>query len=310
MIKNFDPVSQTGERDLSERLGYMMERQQFPRTEVAGVSVSRMIIGTNWLLGWSHTGKAADHRITERYQSPESFFPVLEAYAQYGIDTIMGPISSQPRMVEAIRYAEQKLNCKFIIVDTPIINVDDTDEARAEAREAIRKSAEIGSTFCLIHHSSAEQLVNKNKGTIERLDDYTKMIREEKMIPGLSAHMPELILYSDANGYDVETYIQIYNCVGFMMQIEIETVSSIIHHAKKPVMTIKSMGAGRCTPYVGLNFSWNTIRPCDMVTVGCFTPEEVHEDVEISLAAIEHRFPQLEKRSSPNNKQAVLNDRK
>ena len=31
-----------------------------------------------------------------------------------------------------------------------------------------------------------------------------------------------------------------------------------------------------------------TIRPCDMVTVGAFTPEEVHGDVEIAMAAIEN----------------------
>ena len=31
----------------------------FPRTTVAGVSVSRMIIGTNWILGWSHRSPAA-----------------------------------------------------------------------------------------------------------------------------------------------------------------------------------------------------------------------------------------------------------
>lgn len=287
-----------------------MEKKVFPRTVVAGVSVSRMIIGTNWLLGWSHTGKAADKRITDRYQSADSFFPVLEAYTAYGIDTIMGPLSNTPRMVEAIRYAEERLGMKFILVDTPIINVDNTDEGRAEARALIHKSAEIGATFCLIHHSSAEQLVNKNTATMDRLDDYTKMIREEGLIPGLSAHMPELILYADANGYDIETYIQIYNCAGFLMQVEVETVASIINNAKKPVMTIKSMAAGRCTPYVGLNFSWNTIRPCDMVTIGAFTPEEVDEDVEISQAAIERRFPNLERRSSPNNKQAVLNQNK
>ena len=285
----------------------MQNQKQFPRTEVAGVSVSRMIIGTNWLLGWSHTGKAADKRITDRYQSPESFFPVLEAFSQYGIDTIMGPMSENLRIVDAIRYAEERLEKKFILVDTPILNVDDTREGRAQARALVKKSAEIGSTFCLIHHSAAEQLVNKNKRTMDRLDDYTQMIREEGMIPGLSAHMPELVLYADENEYDVETYIQIYNCLGFLMQIEVETVASIIHGAKKPVMTIKSMGAGRCTPYVGLNFTWNTIRPCDMVTVGCFTPEEVHEDVEISLAALERRFPNLERRSSPANHQAVLN---
>ena len=66
------------------------------------------------------------------------------------------------------------------------------------------------------------------------------------------------------------------------------------------------MAAGRCTPYVGLTFSWNAIRPQDMVTLGAFSPQEVEEDVEISLAAIEHRFPDLEKRSSPNQNPAAF----
>ena len=34
--------------------------KQFPRTQVEGVSLSRMLIGTNWLLGWSHTSPSAD----------------------------------------------------------------------------------------------------------------------------------------------------------------------------------------------------------------------------------------------------------
>ena len=36
-----------------------------------------------------------------------------------------------------------------------------------------------------------------------------------------------------------------------------------------------------------------------MVTLGAFTPDEVHEDVEIALAALERRRPVLGKRSSP-----------
>ncbi len=92
------------------------------------------------------------------------------------------------------------------------------------------------------------------------------MIRDAGMVPGLSAHMPELVVYSDLNEYDVQTYIQIYNCMGFMMQVGDQNGQQIIHDAKKPVMTIKSMAAGRCTPFVGLNFSWATIRDCDMVT--------------------------------------------
>lgn len=278
----------------------------FPRTTVGGVSVSRMLMGSNWLLGYSHTGAAADNQIKAHFDSTEKFKPVLEAYLSHGVDTIMAPFGGSPDLVRAIKETEQKFGKKIIMVDTPILNVDDNPHARREAEGTISQCSQNGSTFCLIHHSSAEQLVNKNKSEITRLDDYTKMIRDAGLIPGLSAHMPELITYSDANGYDIETYIQIFNCMGFLMQVEIETVAATINNAKKPVMTIKPMAAGRCSPYVGLTFSWNSIRPCDMVTVGAFNAEEVHEDVEISLAALEHRFPDLEKRASPNQNQAAF----
>ena len=193
----------------------------------------------------------------------------------------------------------------MIKIDTPIIDVTDSAEGRAAAEKVIARCAENGSEICLIHHSSAEMLVSKLKGTMDRLPDYLDMIRQHGMIPGLSAHMPELILYSDQNEYDVQTYIQIYNCAGFLMQVEVEGVRAIIEGAKKPVMSIKPMAAGRVSPYVGLSFSFATLRPQDMVTVGAHTPEEVYEDVEIALAAIERRYPQMERRSSPN-KTAVL----
>lgn len=281
-------------------------QKSFPRTEVAGLSLSRMIIGTNWLLGWSHTGMAADNAIKARFDSAEKFVPVLETFLSHGVDTIMAPFGASPDLVRAIKQTEQKFGHEIIMVDTPMINVGDSAADRREAEQTVKSAAERGAKLCLIHHSSAEQLVDKHTSEIKRIGDYTAMIRDAGMIPGLSAHMPELIVYSDANGYDIETYIQIYNCMGFLMQVEIETVASIIHSAKKPVMTIKPMAAGRCTPFVGLNFSWNTIRPCDMVTVGTFNAEEAEEDIEISLAALEHRFPDLEKRSSPNQDQAAF----
>ncbi len=278
--------------------------KQFPRTTVGGKSVSRMLIGTNWMLGYSHRTPSADRSIKERFSCPEAFLPMFEAYLQYGIDTVMAPMDDP--MVEAIKYAEDKLGHKLIMIDTPQINVDNNEAARREAEARIKKSAANGCDFCLIHHASAEQLVNKNLGIIDRLDDYTKMIRDAGMIPGLSAHMPELITYTDNNGYDIETYIQIFNCMGFLMQVEIETVASIINNAKKPVMNIKSMAAGRVTPYVGLTFNWNVLREKDMLTLGAFSPDEVHEDVEISFAALEHRFPNLEKRASPVQDQAAF----
>ena len=284
---------------------------EFPRTEVSGVSLPRILIGSNWVLGYSHRSVSQDNMIRARYSTKEAVADLVSAYLEYGVDAMMAPFVNdegkpvQPLM-DGIHEAEQRMGRKVILIDTPTLNVDDTKEGRLFSAKKIEGSAKNGATFCLVHHSSAEQLVSKNRGTMDRLEDYTHMIRENGMIPGLSAHMPELIVYSDNHPeYDVQTYIQIYNCMGFLMQVEVEGVRAIIQNAKHPVMTIKSMAAGRCTPYVGLTFSFASLRPCDMVTLGAHTVPEVHEDLEIALAAIERRYPSMEKRSTPHRTVAL-----
>lgn len=272
----------------------------FPRTMVGGVSLPRLLIGSNWMLGWSHRSAAADEMIKNRYADPEAVAALLQVYLDRGIDAMMAPFQNQPALMAGIRLAEERAGRKLILIDTPIIDVSDSAEGRANARQVIEASARNGATFCMPHHASVEQLVSKLHGTIDRLPDYLDMVRQQGMIPGLSAHMPEIVQYADANEYDVETYIQIYNALGFLMQVEVETVHKIIWQAKKPVMSIKSMAAGRLTPFVGLSFSFATLRDTDMVTVGAHTPQEALEDIEIALAAIERRPPAIEKRSSPS----------
>ncbi|MCL1855960.1 MAG: hypothetical protein FWF86_09530, partial [Clostridia bacterium] len=95
----------------------------FPRVDVAGVSVSRMIIGTNWLLGYSHTGGAADEMIRTRYPDSGSLYPVFEAYLSHGVDTVMGTVSQNRRLAGAVEYARQKSGRNIVVVDTPILNV-------------------------------------------------------------------------------------------------------------------------------------------------------------------------------------------
>lgn len=90
---------------------------------------------------------------------------------------------------------------------------------------------------------------------------------------------------------DIATYVQLYNAAGFLMQIEADWVMRIIKNAKKPVMTIKPLAAGRLLPPVGLAFAWNTIRECDMITIGTTTPDEAREVIELSLDFQNKRLP-------------------
>ncbi len=110
-----------------------------------------------------------------------------------------------------------------------------------------------------------------------------KMIRERGLIPGLSTHEPESIIFADETNLDVETYISIFNSMGFLMHVEVDWTAQVIRNAKKPVLTIKSMASGQLHPFPALTFAWNAIRPQDMIAVGTMSAREAEEIVQMSL---------------------------
>lgn len=274
-----------------------MKENIFPRTKIGDLSVSRMIMGTNNIMGGSHRTLARDLHIKEINNNVKAVADIVETYLSYGVDTVVGLLMDNQFALEGIDLAEQRTGKKVNRIELAIFDTSDSKKSRDETNTFIENCAKAKIDVCLPLHAVVEELIDKGNHKINRIEDYLYMIRQAGMIPGLSAHMPEVIEYADENDYDVETYIQIFNAAGFLMQKEIELVHKVIWEAKKPVLTIKSMAAGHLNPFVGLTFSWNAIRAQDMVAVGCMTPKEVHETVEYSMAAIEHRRPTVGTRS-------------
>jgi hypothetical protein len=261
---------------------------EFPRITVGGVSLPRMIIGTNWFLGYSHTSLAKDKFIKEM-QTRERIANVLSVFLERGIDAVMTPPSQD--MEEAIREAENKAGQQMIRILTPIFDPLPDGDPESSPEVMFDQAKALGATFCLPHQWVTDTLVDRMHGVIRGIDRYTAMIREREMVPGLSTHMPETVVIADKTEADVETYIQIYNAAGFLMQVEADWVMRIITNAKKPVMTIKPLAAGKLLPVVGLAFVWNTIRDQDMVVVGTTTPDEAREVIDLSLTLLERRLP-------------------
>ena len=263
----------------------------FPRTEVGGLSLSRMIVGTNWFFGFSHCSRAKDKLINELVANRKAVADILEVFFGSGVNAVMG--MSDELLVGAVKDAEDRTGVEGIIVSTPSLPYDrETAEKGfdlAQVAGVLDREVKLGSAICMPHTSVTDVMLDKCARKVRQMDVVCPMIRERGIIPGLSTHVPETIIYADETGLDVETYIAMYNAMGFLMQVEVDWVSRIINNAKKPVMTIKPMAAGQIRPFQGLNFVWNTIRDCDMVTVGTMTPDEARELIDLSLSILERR---------------------
>ena len=280
---------------------------EFPRTLVGGVSVSRLIVGTNWFLGYSHTSAAKD-RFIKDYQTAGRMADVMEVFFRRGVDTVMGPASE--KLFEAIKIAEDRTGRSAVRVITPSFNVLPGGKPRDEPQRVLDYCRDNGTVFCFPHQSVTDRVLDRLHRVIRGMDEYSAMIRQRGMVPGLSTHAPEAVVIADESGADVESYIQPYNSAGFLMQLEADWVMRIISNAKKPVMTIKPLAAGAILPPVGLAFVWNTIRDQDMVTIGTTTPEEARECIDLSLTLLDRRLPDHELQKTRSKKSVESGSRR
>jgi hypothetical protein len=266
-----------------------------------------MIVGTNWFLGWSHASDAKDQLIKEMVKDRARITEILVTYFKAGVDTIMGPFPHPP-LLDAVREAEQRTGVKAIIVSTPSFPVTADLPAKGfdkgEVARILDDQAKMGAHICMPHQSTTDALVDRCSRTIRHADTLCAMIRERGMQPGLSTHMPETLIYADDTSLDVDTYISIFNSMGFLMQVEVDWTAKIITECKKPVMTIKPFAAGQVRPFQGLTFVWNAIREIDMVTVGTMSVREAQECIELSLEILSHKTGKVDLQET-RSKQSV-----
>lgn len=264
----------------------------FPRTVVGGLSVSRMIAGSNWFLGWSHCTPAKDNFIRDYNSNRKSIADILEVFFNSGVDTVMGLIEHDC-FYDGIRDAEQRTGVKANIVSTPSFTVNEQTPAGGFDMDEVNKTLEIqakrGTAICMPHMNTTDKVIDGCTRKLRHMDSICRAIREHGMLTGLSTHMPESIVFADESGLDVDTYISIYNAMGFLMQVEVDWISKVIRDANKPVMTIKPMAAGQIRPFQAMTFVWNSLREQDMVTVGTMTPDEARELIDLSLQILDQR---------------------
>ncbi len=256
-----------------------------PMTNIGGIDVSIVTCGTNPFNGFSHFTKARDEFMRAHF-TVERQVEVLEACRQQGINAILGPTAESN--YEAIQEHERQTGYKWIWMCTP------GGDKWQDVIPGIKWCADHGAQICMPHQGFTDNNLIASENRIDGAPEILQAIRDHGMIPGWSTHRPETIIVTDANEYDCEAYILPYNSTGFLCAVETDWTGKVIREAKKPVVCIKPLGAGRIMPHTGLTFVLNTNKPTDTVAIGFMGPMEVEEDLEIIHGILEHRSADVE----------------
>ncbi len=252
----------------------------FPTTSVGGLTLSRMLCGTNTFFGSSHFSNARDTWL-QRYFTEDRILEVMVRAAELGVTGVVS--GAVPRMPGLLRRLQEQTGLQMHWVATP---------GKATAEETLPDidwCAEAGAQVCMIHPNFTDRHLHTGKGEITGVTELLGRIRSLGMIPGLSTHRPETLPVASEAGYDVEVFILPLNVVGFLMAVETDWQARIIRNNPKPVICIKPLAAGRVMPPSGIPFVYQNSKPADMMCIGMLSPEEVEEDVAIALAALSGR---------------------
>jgi len=260
--------------------------ETFPMTEIGGIAVSRLMIGTNTFHGFSHFSKARSEWL-KRHFTPERIYEVVKYCVEQGLNvTVAG---KRADYAEILQEVERDTGRHVYYIATPA--APDLEEMKRQIDEC----ADMGAEFCWPHTSWTDSRLVPSEDRIVDGPEVIEHIRKRGMSPGWSTHRPETVVISDRAGYDVDGYIQIFNSIGFLCAVETDWERRIIRNTPKPVVAIKPLGSGRIMPPTGLAFCYGNIKPIDTVAIGMLSVEEAEEDIAIARQCLsETASPEVE----------------
>ncbi len=244
----------------------------FPKAQVAGVSLPRLIIGTNSFLGFSHTSLGRDRWI-RRFYTPERIADVFVRCLELGMTAVFGPF--EPRLLTALELVEKRTSIRLTFIATTLGDPNTT-------REQVKRLREAGAKFCLLHGGWTDSFPLEN-GRIKDFDRYFAFIREAGMIPGAACHRADRLRLLIEGNYDCEVIATPVNKMGFYMWPSQQALLEAIQQSPKPIIAIKPLASGRFDENrIDEWLRWTySVKGVVAAAVGFMSEEEAEEDAAI-----------------------------
>lgn len=243
-----------------------------PTIKLGSHTVSRLICGSNPLLGYSYMGPHTDRQMKE-YYTTERVVELLMNCEKAGITAHQS--SSRFDYMNLLREKGSKI--KIITLQSK--------------QEEIKPAIESSKPIALVHHGGVtDRLFAEGKSAV--VHDYVKAVKEQGLLAGVSAHNPDVIKQIADEGWEVDFFM---TCFYFLtrkidnpeslptlpvgsyqfMRNDPKVMTQIMRQVKQPCLGFKILGAGRLTSsqkdvIAAFKFAFENIKPIDGVIVGMF----------------------------------------
>ncbi len=250
-------------------------RQQdssMPAITLGSHRISRLICGSNPMLGYSYMGSHTDRQMRE-YYTPERTVEVLQKCEQAGITVHQA--SSRHDYIDLLRGKGSGL--KIICLDS--------------GQEKIAETINIMKPIAMVHHGGVTDRLFA-EGNSRLVHNYVKEVKDRGLLAGISAHNPDVIKQIANEGWEVDFFM---TCFYFLTRSKEEgnpksiipvgdynffrddpkVMTGVIRQVKQPCLAFKILGAGRlCSSQekvsAAFRFAFENIKPTDGVIVGMF----------------------------------------
>ncbi len=160
-----------------------------PKARFGDAEITRLIIGQNQFLGFSHFNTLLDKLMVD-WNTPERICQTLLQCQQNGINTFQGSYREISKGEQLFRAQGGKMH---------VIAIDSNPD---QVEQTVERSGTAG----VYHHGEITDVLFR-EGKMDQVQEYTKKLRQTGVRVGIGTHKPEVVEYAEERGWDVDFYM-------------------------------------------------------------------------------------------------------
>ncbi|GIU77934.1 MAG: hypothetical protein KatS3mg005_1172 [Bryobacteraceae bacterium] len=255
--------------------------------------ITRLIIGTNPLMGYSHFNRILDQCMRE-WMTPERRIETILAAERAGITTWQ--LHYQKETIETLKgVRERGSKIKAFLLSDFELHMDFS---------MIPDAARLGFLGMAHHGNRTDEAFRE--GRMERVLEFVQRVRDAGVMAGVSTHNPAVIEWIEEKGWPVDYYMACFYHVTRtpeqtralmngerplgepFLEKDPERMTRVIRQTAKPCLGFKILAAGRAGGSreqieAAFRFAFANIKPGDAVIVGMWPKfkDEIAENCDI-----------------------------